>query len=67
MSRFDQHYYQRFYGGTDGVHDPEQVAHLAAAVHHLCEWWGVSPTSVLDVGAGMGMWRDWYRLTHPGV
>jgi SAM-dependent methyltransferase len=22
---------------------------------------------VLDVGAGMGMWRDWYRLTHPGV
>ena len=67
MSRFDQQYYQRFYDGPDGVHDPAQVAHLATAVHHLCAWWGVTPTTVLDVGAGVGMWRDWYRATHPEV
>lgn len=67
MSRFDQHYYQRFYDGPDGVHQPDQVAHLATAVHHLCAWWGVAPATVLDVGAGMGMWRNWYRSTHPDV
>lgn len=67
MSRFDQQYYQRFYDGPDGVHHPEQVAHLATAVHHLCAWWGVTPATVLDVGAGVGMWRDWYRHTHPDV
>lgn len=66
MTRFDHDYYQRFYG-DHGVHTAESVAHLASAVHGLCAWWGVEVGSVLDVGAGMGMWRDWYRTWHPTV
>lgn len=66
MSRFDDQYYQRFYGLV-GVHDHEQIGHLATAVHEMCAWWGVPPSSVLDVGAGVGMWRDWYRTHHPEV
>ena len=66
MARFDDQYYQRFYGLV-GVHDHEQIGHLATAVHEMCAWWGVPPSSVLDVGAGVGMWRDWYRAQHPRV
>jgi SAM-dependent methyltransferase len=65
-ARFDQRYYDRFYGEL-GAHDAERVAHLAAAVHHMAAWWGVTVRTVLDVGAGMGMWRDWYRAHHPDV
>jgi SAM-dependent methyltransferase len=66
VPRFDDGYYQRFYGEL-GAHDPERLAHLAAAVHEMCAWWGVPVQSVLDVGAGVGMWRDWYRREHPEV
>ena len=65
-SRFDDRYYDRFYG-PDGAHDDTRVAHLATAVHSMATWWGVDIRSVLDVGAGMGMWRDWYLRNHPGV
>jgi trans-aconitate methyltransferase len=63
---FDAEYYRRFYG-RHGVHDRRRLGHLATAVHEMCAWWGVRPRSVLDVGAGTGMWRDWYRLNHPNV
>lgn len=66
MGRFDANYYDRFYGDA-GVHDHERIGHLATAVHELCAWWSVTPNSVLDVGAGVGMWRDWYRMHHPAV
>lgn len=49
------------------MHSRRAVADLATAVHHLCAWWGIRVRSVLDVGAGPGYWRDWYRETHPGV
>ena len=65
-SRFDDAYYSRFYG-EDGAHDPVLLSHLATAVHHMAAWWGITVRSVLDVGAGMGMWRDWYVAHHPGV
>lgn len=64
--RFDGTYYERFYGATP-VHDDERIGHLAAAVHHLAAWWGLPVRSVLDVGAGVGHWRDWYRREHPEV
>ena len=66
MTRFGAEYYERFYG-DGGVHDPRKIAHLASAVHRMCAWWDVEPASVLDVGAGPGMWRDWYRENHPAV
>lgn len=64
--RFDATYYNRFYG-PDGAHDDVRIGHLASGVHEMAAWWGVSIRSVLDVGAGMGMWRDWYRREHPTV
>ena len=64
--RFDGGYYNRFYG-ADGAHDAHRIGHLATAVHGMAAWWGVNISTVLDVGAGMGMWRDWYREQHPEV
>ena len=66
MSRFDADYYRRFYR-RGGVHDRRQIDHLASAVHGMCCWWGVRPRTVLDIGAGVGRWRDWYRTNHPSV
>jgi hypothetical protein len=66
MLKFDTAYYKRFYG-ANGAHDAKKIAHLATAVHHLAAWWGINITSVLDVGAGMGMWRDWYHMSFPEV
>jgi hypothetical protein len=66
MVRFDSDYYARFYG-KDGAHDAERIAYLATAVHNMCAWWGLNIGSVLDVGAGMGMWRDWYNSSYPHV
>ena len=63
---FDAAYYRRFYG-TNGAHDVERIDHLATAVHHFAAWWGVNITSVFDVGAGMGMWRDWYKDNYPST
>lgn len=66
MPTFDATYYSRFYG-TNGAHDEQRIARLATAVHNMCAWWGVDIESVLDVGAGIGMWRNWYRDNHPSV
>ncbi|MGA0116788.1 MAG: class I SAM-dependent methyltransferase [Ilumatobacteraceae bacterium] len=66
MPTFDSSYYARFYG-KDGAHDEEKISHLATAVHNMCAWWGINIRTVLDVGAGMGMWRDWYSEHHPEV
>jgi SAM-dependent methyltransferase len=33
----------------------------------MCAWWDVPVRSVLDVGAGLGYWRDWYATNHPKV
>ena len=66
MSRFDAAYYRQFYQDQP-VHTAREIAELAKAVHHLCKWWKVPVTSVLDVGAGPGFWRDWYQRHHPHV
>lgn len=66
MPTFDSSYYARFYG-DNGAHDEEKIAYLASAVHNMCAWWGINIHSVLDVGAGMGMWRDWYLNNYPDV
>lgn len=66
LERFDAAYYGRYYG-RGGVHDRRAISNIATGVHGLCSWWGVTPRSVLDVGGGVGMWRDWYRTMHPRV
>jgi trans-aconitate methyltransferase len=65
-SVFDAAYYRRFYRDRP-VHDRRRVAHLARGVTGLCAWWGVPIRRVLDVGAGTGLWRDWFARERPRV
>ncbi|MEK7410638.1 MAG: class I SAM-dependent methyltransferase [Actinomycetota bacterium] len=63
---FDEPFFKRFYSRTP-VHSRRKIESLATAVHNMCTWWDVRISSVLDVGAGLGYWRDWYASNHPRV
>jgi hypothetical protein len=65
--RFDEAYYQRHYAGRRRVHSAREIARLAQGVTGLAAWLGVELAAVLDVGAGPGLWRDWFRRHRPGV
>jgi trans-aconitate methyltransferase len=65
-SVFDAAYYRRFYRDRP-VHDRRRIAQLAQGVTGLCGWWGVPVRRVLDVGAGTGLWRDWFAQERPNV
>lgn len=70
MSRmeFDARYFERFYGSErTRVHDAVEIGHLASAVTEMIAWLGGEVRSVLDVGAGPGLWRDWFRRHKPRV
>lgn len=43
------------------MHGAREVAHLASGVAGLAAWLGVEVRSVLDVGAGTGLWGRWFR------
>ena len=64
--RFGADYYRRFYE-RNPVHTAGSIGHLAAGVWHLAGWWGIRIRSVLDIGAGPGLWRDWFAANHPGL
>lgn len=59
-SQFDADFFKRFYSTTP-MHSRRKIETLALSVHNLCNWWDVSVRSVLDIGAGVGYWSDWYR------
>lgn len=63
---FDEPFFKRFYSSTP-VHSRRKIESLATAVHNMCAWWDVGISSVIDVGAGLGYWRDWYTSNHPRV
>jgi SAM-dependent methyltransferase len=63
---FDAAYYRRFYRDQP-VHDRRRIAQLASGVTGMCAWWDVPIRSVLDVGAGTGLWRDWFAAERPRV
>ncbi len=65
--RFDEAYYRRHYAGRARVHSAREIARLAEGVTGLCAWLGVELESVLDVGAGPGLWRDWFRRHRPAA
>jgi hypothetical protein len=65
-STFDEAYYRRFYQDAP-VHDAAAIGHLCQGVLGLCGWWGIPIHSVLDVGAGTGLWRDWFARHRPDV
>ena len=65
--RFDAAYYHRHYLGADRVHSPRQLGQLASGIFGLAGWFGLELRTVLDVGAGLGLWRDWLARAHPRV
>jgi cyclopropane fatty-acyl-phospholipid synthase-like methyltransferase len=65
---FDRRYFDRFYEDTTRVHGREEIARLASGVAGLVEWFRGEPIeTVLDVGAGAGLWRDWFKTHRPDV
>jgi hypothetical protein len=65
---FDRSYYQRFYGTrATRVQGKAEVARLARGTTFIIEWVGGRLETVLDVGAGTGLWRDWFARHRPGV
>ncbi len=65
---FDRAYFDRFYESKrTQVHGAAQIAHLATGITGLLAWWGAPLTSVLDVGAGPGLLRDWFKRHRPKV
>jgi predicted TPR repeat methyltransferase len=64
--RFDERYYRRYYGDAKTrVQDTAGVDHLARAVTEMIAWYGGALEAVLDIGAGAGLWRDWFREHQP--
>lgn len=67
-SSFDAAYFQRFYESrASRVYGAAQVAHLARGVTEMIAWFGGELRDVADVGAGTGLWRDWFRRHKPRV
>jgi 2-polyprenyl-3-methyl-5-hydroxy-6-metoxy-1,4-benzoquinol methylase len=65
---FDAAYYDRFYeSARTRVHGAKEIARLCSAVTSLLEWWGAPVMTVLDVGAGTGLWRTWFAKHRPDV
>jgi hypothetical protein len=65
--RFDAAYYRRHYQTRARVHSAAEVGRLASGVVGLAGWLGVELRTALDVGAGPGLWRDWFRRHRPAV
>jgi hypothetical protein len=66
--RFDAAYFDRFYESKKTrVHGEAQVSRLARGVTEMIAWFGGDLRSALDVGAGPGLWRDWFRANRKDV
>ena len=65
---FDEGYFERFYERpATRVYGKKEIARLARGVTGLIAWLGGEVESVLDVGAGTGLWRDWLARHRPEV
>lgn len=57
---FDEAYYRRFYEDPKTrIYDRQRHRHLIEGVMGMLSWLGWPVQSVLDVGAGVGWWKDW--------
>ena len=66
--RFDEAYYHRFYESpTTRVVSPEEHHHLAQFVFAFAEYNKVEMKSVLDIGAGIGLWKHWVEKHAKGA
>jgi hypothetical protein len=67
-SAFDASYFRRYYESRRSrVYGQEQIADLARGVTGFVGWFGGGIEKVLDVGAGTGLWRDWFHENLPEV
>jgi hypothetical protein len=64
--RFSAEYYDRFYHRAP-VHDRERIGKLASGVVGFAGWWELPIRSVIDIGAGPGLWREWFTVHLPHV
>jgi hypothetical protein len=65
---FDEDYYRRFYASRQTrVQGPREVGELASRALLQIKWAGGEVTSALDVGAGPGLWRDWFARRRPAI
>ena len=63
---FDEAYYQRYYfNKKTSVVDPEHVNRLGAFVCSYLQYLRVPVRRVLDVGCGIGLWRDVIKRHYP--
>jgi 2-polyprenyl-3-methyl-5-hydroxy-6-metoxy-1,4-benzoquinol methylase len=66
--RFDEAYYHRFYESPKTrVYSPEEHGYLASFVFGFARWNHLEMKSVLDIGAGIGMWKKWIEKHEKGV
>jgi 2-polyprenyl-3-methyl-5-hydroxy-6-metoxy-1,4-benzoquinol methylase len=65
---FDARYFRKYYESRRSrVYGAEQIEHLARGVTGLVHWFGGEIEKVLDVGAGIGLWKDWFHRNMPEV
>ena len=63
---FDEAYYERYYfNKKTSVADPEHVDRLGAFVCSYLQFIRVPVRRVLDVGCGIGLWRDAVKRHYP--
>ncbi len=66
--RFDEAYYHRFYESPQTrVLSPEGHANLAEYVFAFARYNHIEMKSVLDIGAGIGLWKNWIDKHQKGV
>lgn len=66
--RFDEAYYHRFYEASKTrVVEPEEHAALAEFVFAFARWNQIEIKSVLDIGAGIGLWKRWIEANAKGI
>jgi predicted TPR repeat methyltransferase len=60
-SPFGPEYFDRYYESkATRVYGEREIARLARGVTGMIAWLGGDLRAVLDVGAGTGLWRDWF-------
>lgn len=65
---FDEAYYEKFYlNPATRIYGPKHHETLVTAVTSLIDWFGGDLDSVLDVGAGVGRWGQWFKKHRPEV
>ena len=66
--RFDEAYYHRFYESKETrVISPEEHAHLCEFVFAFAKYNKIEMKSVLDIGAGIGLWKHWIEKHAKGT